>query len=126
MTGRMETPRMRLGRRSEQLARRFLRSQGYAVEETNVRFPVGELDIVAREGRTLCFVEVRSTTSAAWGGGLASVDGRKRRRIVQAARWYLSRRPLPPEIRFDVLAIEYRDGAEPAVELVRGAFDADG
>jgi len=108
------------------LARRFLIAQGYTIQDTNVRFPVGELDLVARQGTALCFIEVRSTSSAAWGGGLASVDARKRRRIIQAARWYLSRRPLPPEIRFDVLAIEYRDGAEPTVELVRGAFDADG
>ncbi|MBI3330854.1 MAG: YraN family protein, partial [Candidatus Omnitrophica bacterium] len=81
-----------LGRRSEQLARRFLVAQGYTIQDTNVRFPVGELDLVAREGTALCFVEVRSTSSAAWGGGLASVDARKRRRIIQAARWYLSRR----------------------------------
>jgi putative endonuclease len=115
--------RQRLGRRSEQLALRLLTSQRYVIEETNVRFPVGEIDIVAREGKTLCFVEVRSTTSSQWGGPLASIGDRKRHRIIQAARWYLSRhRQLPPEIRFDVVAIDWRESANPTTELVRGAF----
>jgi len=121
----MATPRARLGRRGEQLARRFLTSHGYVIERTNVRFPVGELDLVARDGQALCFIEVRSTSSSQWGGPLASITERKRRRIVQAARWYVGRHAsLPPEIRFDVLAIDWHAGRSPTVELVRGAFDA--
>ena len=90
-----------------------------------MRFPVGEIDIVAREGRTLCFVEVRSTSSDRWGGPLASVIGRKRHRLVHAARWYLKRRRVSwNEIRFDLVAIEWRKGEVPLVQLVRGAFDA--
>ena len=90
-----------------------------------MRFPVGEIDIVAREGKTLCFIEVRSTSSDRWGGPLASVTERKQHRLVQAARWYLKRRPCPAtEIRFDVVAIEWRRDGAPTVQLVRGAFDA--
>ena len=120
---RPDTARQQLGRRSEALAAAFLNSAGYRIERTNVRFPVGEIDVVAREGRVLCFVEVRSTSSGRWGGPLASITGPKRRRLIQAARWYLAGRPMPPEIRFDVLAIEW-DGATPKIELIRGAFDA--
>ena len=117
--------RWQLGQRSEQLALQFLGSQGYVIEQRNVRFPVGEIDIIAREGQTLCFVEVRSVSSPQWGGALASITDRKRRHLIRAARWYLSRcRELPPEIRFDVVAIEW-NGAAPSVELVRGAFTAD-
>ena len=58
------TDRQRLGQRGERLAKQFLISRGYVIEETNARFPVGEIDLVAREGETLCFVEVRSTASA--------------------------------------------------------------
>lgn len=117
--------RARLGREGERLAQRFLASQGYVIERTNVRFPVGELDIVARDGRTLCFIEVRSASSAQWGGALATITERKRRRIIQAARWYLGgQEALPPEIRFDVLAIDWHEGSAPTVELVRAAFDA--
>ena len=119
-----------LGRRSEQLAVRFLRAHGYVIEQTNVRFPVGEIDIVARDGHTLCFIEVRSTTSAAWGGPLASIGGRKVRRLIRAARWYLSRylsrgRVLSPETRFDVVSIVWTNDGPPVPELVRGAFEAD-
>ena len=117
--------RASLGRSSEQLAVQLLTSAGYLIEQQNVRYPVGEIDIVAREGQTLCFVEVRSTSSLQWGGPLATIDARKRRRLIQAARWYLSRcRILPPETRFDVVAISWDQAATPAVELVRGAFDA--
>ena len=84
---RAHSARQQLGERSEQAARRFLVSQGYVIEETNVRFPVGEIDIVAREGDILCFVEVRATRSDAWGGPLASIGDRKRRHLIRAARW---------------------------------------
>ena len=119
--------RQRIGKASEQLALRFLAANGYTIEETNVRFPAGEIDVVAREGETLCFVEVRATTSAEWGGPLATITARKRSRIIRAARWYLSQdRALPPEMRFDVVAIEWREDGRPTIELVRGAFDASG
>ncbi len=105
---------------------RFLTSSGYRIEETNVRFPVGEIDIVAREGAVLCFIEVRSTSSDQWGGPLASITGRKRLRLLRAAQWYLKRiRNEPAEIRFDVVAIDWSIDDRPAVELVRGAFTAD-
>jgi putative endonuclease len=114
-----------LGRRSEAIALRLLTSQGYAIEATNVRFPVGEIDIIAREGHTLCFVEVRSTSSDHWGGPLATIDARKQRHLIRAAKWYLSRHPSElPEIRFDVVAITWNDGKAPTTELIRGAFDA--
>jgi len=114
------------GQRGEQLACQFLRAHGFQIEATNVRFPVGEIDIVAREGRTLCFVEVRSAASTAWGGALGSITDRKRRHLIRAARWHLSRLPAPPdEARFDVVAIQWQQDGPPAVELVRGAFTAD-
>ena len=118
--------RQRLGRRSEQVARRLLTSAGYVIKETNVRFPVGELDIVAQDGETLCFVEVRSTTSDQWGGPLGSISDRKRHRLIQAARWYLGRlRALPATTRFDIVAITWHPDRKPIIELVRGAFDVE-
>ena len=120
------TARQQRGQQSERLAVRLLQAEGYRIEATNVRFPVGELDIVAWEGESLCFVEVRSTASADWGGPLASIDGRKRQHLIRAARWYLARsRTMPAETRFDVVAITWDDPRQPTVELVRGAFDAD-
>jgi len=114
-----------LGRRSERIALRALVEAGYRIEKTNVRFPIGEIDILAWEKQTLCFVEVRSTSSMQWGGALATVTGRKQRRLIRAAQWYLAHDLLlPSETRFDVVAVDWPASGEPAIELVRGAFEA--
>ena len=124
---RPETAKQRLGRQSERLAARFLAGQGYTLEAVNVRVPGGELDVVAREGGVLCFIEVRSRSSDAWGGPLASIDAGKQRRFIRAVRWYLARRGTPEvETRFDVVAITWRGLDPPRIELVRGAFEASG
>ena len=118
--------RQQLGAHSEVLARRFLTLHGYTVDAVNVRFPVGELDVVAWDGQTLCFVEVRSTSSLEWGGPLGSISDRKRQRLIRAARWYLQRlRGLPEEIRFDVVAVDWSAPEAPRLELIRAAFQAD-
>lgn len=122
----MRSSRQQLGRRSEHVAATLLRARGYVIEQTNVRFPVGEIDIVARERETLCFVEVRATSSDQWGGPLASIDARKRHRILQAARWYLARlHELPCEIRFDVVAVAWDAQGRPEAELIQEAFTND-
>jgi len=114
------------GQRAERLACEYLRAQGYVIRERNVRFPVGEIDLIAQDGGVLCFVEVRSTSSQQWGGSLGSITDRKRRRVVHAARWYLRYHPpAVEETRFDVVAIDWREGSSPRVELVRGAFMGD-
>ena len=116
--------RQELGAQSESLARRFLLLHGYAIEATNVRFPVGELDVVAWDGHVLCFIEVRAASSLEWGGALASITDRKRQRVIRAARWYLKRfKTLPDEIRFDVVALDWSGPDAPRLELLRAAFD---
>ena len=118
------TTRQQLGQRGERLAKQFLVSQGYVIEEANVRFPVGEIDLIARDGQVLCFVEVRSAASEEWGGPLGSVGPRKQRRLIRAAQWYAQRlQRLPPEMRFDVVAIDWLPEGAPRIELIRGAFD---
>jgi putative endonuclease len=121
-----QTVRQQTGRRAEALARALLLASGYRIEAVNARFPVGEIDIIARDGAVLCFVEVRARRSSDYGGPLDTVDARKRRRLIQAARWHLARlRALPPETRFDVIAITGALDGHPCLELIRGAFDAD-
>lgn len=113
------------GRRGEVLAREWLERNGFVIERANVRLPVGEVDLIAREGATLCFIEVRSRTSQAYGGALASIDARKQRRLVRAAQWYMAQQGLSPEaVRFDAVSIEWRGKSPPSVVLVRSAFDA--
>jgi len=120
----MRSFRQERGQAGEALARGYLDSAGYAIVATNVRFPVGELDIVAWDGKTLCFVEVRSARTPRFGPAAASVTPVKQRRLIRAAQWYLQRlRRQPDAVRFDVVAI---DGdptvSAPTIRLIRGAF----
>ena len=120
------SPRGALGERAERMACAYLSAHGYELIARNVRFPVGEIDIVAKEGDALCFVEVRSASSTGWGGAAASITRPKQQRLIRAARWYLqSCRLSYLDVRFDVVAIDWRDEAAPVVELIRGAFTAD-
>ncbi len=118
----MPSPTSVQGFRGEALAASYLEQQGYRVRERNYRCRRGEIDLVAEEGAVLCFVEVRSTRSSAYGSPLETVDRGKQRRLIQAARHYLYHRGLADrEVRFDVVGITYEP--EPHIELVRGAFE---
>lgn len=119
------TLRQLTGRRAEELASAVLRARGYTIHATNVRYPVGELDIVAQDGDTLCFVEVRSASMRECGGALESITARKRQRMIRAARWYLQAAPAPGDIRFDVIGIQWLPAGTPQVELVQHAFVVD-
>ncbi len=115
------------GREAEELAAAFLEERGFAILDRNHAIRQGEVDLVAREGDVLCFVEVRSRTSEAQGGPEETVSAAKARRVVAAATdWAARNGGLDREIRFDVVAVTLLDGAPPRVEHFRGAFDADG
>ncbi len=117
--------RQRRARRGEALAALFLRLKGYRIEARNWRCPLGEIDIVARDRRTLVFVEVKTRTGATAGTPEEAVDERKRRRLALLARSFLTRvRGEPPPCRFDVIAVDL-SRALPRVRHLRGAFRAD-
>ena len=90
----------------------------------NYRCRRGEIDLVMRDIDTLVFVEVRRRTSRAFGGGLDSVDARKRARLVAAAEHYLMMNRIGDEspCRFDVVAID-GPSRRAMIEWVRNAFD---
>ncbi len=118
-----KTLKQQRGQGSERLAADYLRSQGYFIIQTNVRYKLGELDIIAREAGTLCFVEVRSTGSDAWGGPLATITEKKKHRIIRAASTYLAQLDKQPLFtRFDVIGILWTDPTHPQIELIRDAF----
>jgi putative endonuclease len=108
---------------AEAAAARLLESKGLAIVARNYRTRFGEVDLVAREGATLVFVEVRRRSSPAFGGAAASVDARKQARIVAAARHYLARLGEEPACRFDVVTW---DGDPGLPAWIRGAFDIAG
>ncbi len=115
------------GREAEALAATFLEAHGLEILARNHAVRQGEVDLVAREGEVLCFVEVRSRTSDAQGGPEETVTTAKARRVVAAATdWAARNGGLDRDIRFDVVAVTLLEGAPPRIEHVRGAFDADG
>ena len=121
----MTDRRQSLGRAAEEAAAAFLARAGLRVVERNVRFALGELDLVCRDGDAVVFVEVKCR-QARWGDTpAAAVSWHKRRRLVQLAQLYLTMRGLTEaRCRFDVVAVtEHRDG-QLAVRHLPGAFDA--
>lgn len=106
------------GRDGERRAAAYLEARGYRIVETNFRCRAGEIDIVARHGGDLVFVEVRTRADGRRGSALETVNARKRARIARVAEAYLAlRAPASASCRFDVLGIT---GDE--IELVPDAF----
>lgn len=113
------------GARAEEAACAFLARRGLAIVARNVRSRFGEIDIVAREGDVLVFVEVRLRSSRAFGGAGASITAAKRARLVAAAQGYLAGLSREPACRIDALLIDAADGG--TIEWIRdiaGAGDA--
>ena len=99
------------GRVAEDRAVAWLRRRGYRPVARNVRNAGGELDLVAEDGDTLCFVEVKARGQNAFGGAVVAVDWKKRRRLIRAARAFLAVHPWDGPCRFDVLAMDLEGGA---------------
>ena len=103
----MPSNRGRLGARGEGIARQHLASRGYEILATNFRCQWGEVDIVARDGGCLVFVEVRTRRSAdKFGTPQESITARKRERLVATAETYLQDLPAPPQDwRIDLVSV---------------------
>ncbi len=113
-----------LGDRGENLAARFLRNLGYKIIVRNFRCATGEIDIIARDGGTLVFVEVKTRVGEEPAPEV-QVHDFKRHQLTKAARAYLGRYGMPrPPARFDVIAIVWPDGGEPQIRHIAHAFEA--
>ena len=124
-TRMQQDPRQQMGRDGEALARATLRRAGYEVVEERYRTPLGEIDVIARDGDTLVFIEVKARRDDRYGGGAAAVTSRKQRTITRVAQTYLSRTRLHHlACRFDVVVVEWPADAEPRAVIIRHAFDA--
>jgi putative endonuclease len=116
--------RLTLGKSGEQIASRFLRKKGYRILEMNYRTSRGEIDIIARNGQVLIFTEVKTRNSDFLESPLAAVTIKKQRQISMVAQEYLTINDLfDSEARFDVIAIELREGRQPHIEHIENAFD---
>jgi len=111
----------RAGARAEELCAELLQAAGLRVLARNWRCRHGEIDLVAEEGGTLVFAEVRYRRDQRFGGAAESVTAAKQSRLVAAARLYLMRRP-DADCRFDVLLLDSLESAR--IQWIRNAFVA--
>jgi putative endonuclease len=117
-----------LGYLGERAAEKYLKRRGYKIVARGLRLRGGELDLVAVDGRTVVFVEVKTRRSAHFGRLEEAVQERKQYRLTRAALFYLKRHGLlEHHSRFDVVAITWpRDVKRPIIEHFQNAFEAVG
>ena len=109
-----------IGQQYEDLAFKYLKQQGLKPKDRNVRFKVGEIDLIMLDQQQLVFIEVRFRKNKQYGGAAASVTTAKQTKLIKAASHYLLREfgNTPPSCRFDVIAIE--DGQ--TIKWIKNAF----
>ena len=123
-----------LGEQGEELAARYLESCGYAIVAANFKVPIGrnlndaavtgEIDLIALDGDLLCFVEVKTRSSADFAEPTAAVNLRKQRQIIRTARVYRDIfRIRDMEYRFDVVSVILKNDARPQIELHKGFWN---
>jgi len=114
--------RQSLGKLGEDLACDELRRRGYAILERRYRTRAGEIDIIARHGDVLVFVEVKARNGDEFGSGAEAVTAWKQRRVALMAADFLARRRMHDRpCRFDVVSVAVGEG-HPRIEVIPGAF----
>jgi putative endonuclease len=117
-------PRQSFGKSGEDLACEELQRRGYAILARRYRSRFGEIDIVARSGHVIVFVEVKARAGDDFGGSAAAVTPWKQRRIAQMAVDYIARHNLHEQpCRFDVVTVDLKD-TRPDIVVYANAFDA--
>lgn len=112
------------GAEGEKIAADFLSKQGCRILERNFRTALGEIDLIAQDGKTLIFVEVKARSGARFGVPQMAVDLRKQSKMNRVALLYLSQKKIEGrECRFDVIAITQRLNGDPAIEHFKNAFE---
>jgi putative endonuclease len=114
--------RRKLGRQGEDLAAAQLCKQGYVIYERNYRCPRGEIDIVARDGACLVFVEVRTRRGREYGSPEESITPAKQAKLIELAQTYVQENNWEGDWRIDVVAVEMsRAGKLLRVEVIQNA-----
>jgi putative endonuclease len=116
-----------LGKSGETFACRELERRGYAILDRRYRTRAGEIDIVARDGETIVFIEVKARRSTRFGRPAEGVTPQKQRTLMQMASYYVLTKGLTnSRCRFDVVEVRFTGERMPQVEVIRSAFDARG
>lgn len=119
----MSKESLNLGSLAEEKARGFLKSNGYKILRRNYKTKLGEIDIIAKDKDTFCFVEVKCRSSDRFGTGFEALNSRKQNQISKAALIYLKENKLlDRKARFDVVSLDNSAAGE-KVSLVKNAFE---
>jgi putative endonuclease len=122
----MTRHKINLGLAGEEAAVKFLENQGYRILQRNFRNSVGEMDVVARDGRVLCFVEVKTRINEAHGHPLESITEGKKKKLIRTALSYLQLHGLTDaQARFDVVAVIPNPDGGHHIEIVKDAFETE-
>ena len=118
----MKDPRRQLGDAGEDLAAKALKKQGYKILERNYLTPLGEIDLIARQGKTLVIIEVKTRKSLRFGSPQEAVSAAKQAKLRRLADYYLKEKRLTgAPVRFDVVGILVADTG-PQIEIIPDAF----
>jgi len=119
----MTKERISLGRFGEDLARERLKDLGYRILKTNYKCPIGEIDLVARDGDVLVFVEIKTRKNEFLGQVKEAVNSRKQTQLSKVALAYMKSNNLcGSKARFDVVAVALIDGRK-EIEVIKNAFE---
>ncbi|MBN1870317.1 MAG: YraN family protein [Candidatus Omnitrophica bacterium] len=122
----MTNKKIQLGQMGEEAAVAFLEREGYHILQRNFRNPLGEIDIIAKEGDTICFIEVKTRKTDAFGSPLESITKAKQRKIMHVALSYLKgRERIEANARFDVVSVFLNDEEPPRVSILKNAFEVN-
>jgi len=111
-----------LGRKGEELAALLCSERGLSILEMNHRTPSGEIDIIAKDGDVLVFIEVKTRTGDVYGAPFEAVTRKKRAKIQTVALGYMKRFRKEVPVRFDVISVSIQ-GGKPSVEYIQDAFE---
>jgi len=121
----MSISKLDLGKLGEEKAVQYLKDKGYKILERNYKTKLGELDVVAREAKTICFVEVKTRGSQEKGDPLESITPGKQHKLCRLAISYLKlNNLLGQSARFDAVSV-YQDGGRTDIKLIKNAFELD-
>ena len=118
---------LRKGLRFEDQARKYLQAQGLLLLQSNYHCRFGEIDLIMRDGDTLCFIEVKFRKSLFFGGAAAALSRPKQRKIIKTALFYISahKHLANQAIRFDALLIQHQPNGSNQINWIQNAFYAE-
>ena len=114
-----------LGKLGEEYTCKYLQDKGYKILERNFRNKLGEIDLIAQEGKVICFIEVKTRKSHKYGAPFEAVHSTKQHKMVRIALSYLKYKFHSVEIlsRFDVISINFNPAQQPIITHIVSAFD---